>query len=74
MNKKIKELASHAEEYTRLEYNNAYWHIPDDMKEDLAWREKFAELVIKETMQVIANNLPSNIYLNVADAVIKHFE
>ena len=35
--------------------------------------EKFAELIIKETMQVVANNLPQNTYLDVADAVIEHF-
>ena len=35
--------------------------------------EKFAELIVKETMQVVANQLPSNQYLDVADAVIKHF-
>jgi hypothetical protein len=35
--------------------------------------EKFAELIIKETMQVVANQLPSNQYLDVAHAVIEHF-
>ena len=35
--------------------------------------EKFSELLIKETMKVVANNLPSNTYLDVADAVIEHF-
>jgi hypothetical protein len=35
--------------------------------------EQFAELIAKETMQVVANQLPSNQYLDVADAVIKHF-
>jgi hypothetical protein len=35
--------------------------------------QKFAELIVKETMQVVANNLPANTYLDVADAVIKHF-
>ena len=35
---------------------------------------KFAELIIKKTMQVVANQLPSNQYLDVAHAVIKHFE
>lgn len=34
---------------------------------------KFAELIVKETMQVVANNLPQNTYLDVADAVIEHF-
>ena len=36
--------------------------------------EKFAELIVKETMQVVANQLPSNVYLDVADAVIKHYK
>ena len=36
--------------------------------------DKFAELIIKETMQVVANNVAWNGYLNAADAVIKHFE
>ena len=36
--------------------------------------EKFAELMVKEVMQVVANNLPQNTYLNVADAVIEHFK
>ena len=37
-------------------------------------KEKFAELIVKETMQVVANNLPQNTYLDVADAVIEHFK
>jgi hypothetical protein len=36
--------------------------------------EKFAELIVKETMQVVANQLPSNQYLDVAHAVIEHFK
>ena len=36
-------------------------------------KDKFAELIVKETMQVVANQLPSNVYLDVADAVIKHY-
>ena len=36
-------------------------------------KEKFAELIVKEIMQVVANNLPPNTYLDVADAVIEHF-
>ena len=34
---------------------------------------KFSELLIKETMKVVADKLPSNTYLDVADAVIEHF-
>lgn len=37
-------------------------------------KEKFAELIVKETMQVVANNLPQNTYLDVANAVIEHFK
>jgi hypothetical protein len=36
--------------------------------------EKFAELIVKETMRVVANQLPSNQYLDVADAVIEHYK
>jgi hypothetical protein len=36
--------------------------------------EKFAELIVKETMQIVANQLPSNQYLNVAHAVIEHYK
>ena len=36
--------------------------------------EKFAELIVKETMQVVANQLPSNQYLDVAQAVIEHYK
>ncbi len=36
--------------------------------------QKFAELIVKETMQVVANQLPSNQYLDVAHAVIEHFK
>ena len=45
----------------------------DDGKELVFSKEKFAELIVQETMQVVANQLPSNQYLDVADAVIKHF-
>jgi len=37
-------------------------------------KEKFAELIVKETMQVVANQLPSNQYLDVAQAVIEHYK
>ena len=39
-----------------------------------AINEKFAELIVKETMQVVANQLPSNQYLDVAHAVIEHYK
>ena len=37
-------------------------------------KEKFAELIVKETMQVVANQLPGNQYLDVAHAVIEHYK
>ena len=37
-------------------------------------QEKFAELIVRETMQVVANQLPSNQYLDVAHAVIEHYK
>lgn len=43
-------------------------------RDKLSYEElKFAELIVKETMRVVANNLPQNTYLDVADAVIEHF-
>ena len=35
--------------------------------------EQFAELIVKQTMLVVAKNLAPNDYLNVAEAVIEHF-
>ena len=58
MNERIRQLAKQA----------GFYANPDVEK-----FEKFAELIVKETMQVVANQLPSNQYLDVADAVIKHF-
>jgi hypothetical protein len=40
----------------------------------IAFMEKFAELIVKETMQVVANQLSSNQYLDVAHAVIEHYK
>ncbi len=62
MNERIQELAHEAGLPT---YN------PEGIPTKL---EKFAELIVKETMQIVANNLPQNTYLDVADAVIEHFK
>ena len=65
MNKRILELAEQATTY-----------IDPSANDGICWnfdKEKFAELIVKETMQVVANNLPPNTYLDVADAVIEHF-
>ena len=65
MNKRIKELAEQATSYIDPSANDGVcWNFD---------KEKFAELIVKETMQVVANNLPPNTYLDVADAVIEHF-
>ena len=61
MNERIRELYKNV----LASSENMRWNIED--------AEKFAELIVKETMQVVANNLPQNTYLDVADAVIKHF-
>jgi hypothetical protein len=61
MNGRVEELAHNACMQTDC------WDVPD------RYTEKFAELIVKETMQVVANQLPSNQYLDIAHAVIKHF-
>ncbi len=65
MNERIKELAEQAD----------VWVDEDMLFHDILnpKTEKVAELIIKETMQVVANQLPSNQYLDVAHAVIEHF-
>ena len=64
MNERIKELAEQA--------GVGFMFDPDAVV--LTFKmEKFAELIVKETMQVVANNLAPNTYLDVADAVIEHF-
>lgn len=35
--------------------------------------DKFAELLIRETMQVVANNMSADLYRVVANAVIEHY-
>lgn len=68
MNERIKAL-------TEVAFNNA--NYPTDQQyrivPNTAFCEKLAELIVKETMQVVANQLPSNLYLDVAHAVIEHF-
>ena len=65
MNERIKQLAEQAGS-THKQNLGVYQFYTDEL-------EKFAELIVKETMQVVANNLPQNTYLDVADAVIEHF-
>ena len=66
MNERIKLLKEQAMEWVPNQ-------VDPDTKIRLLNAEKFAELIVKETMQVVANNLPQNTYLDVADAVIEHF-
>jgi hypothetical protein len=74
MNERIRELVRQAVESVDIVTGNeslddelAKMYIPD------CFSEKFAELIVKETMQVVANQLPGNQYLDVAHAVIEHF-
>ena len=66
MNERIKELA-------KLAQLRAEWMTPQGLEWFDNFKEQYAELIVKETMQVVANNLPQNTYLDVADAVIEHF-
>jgi len=50
VNERIQELAEQAAQEVRVEHNNAYWRMQDEIKEDSMWREKFAELIVKECL------------------------
>jgi hypothetical protein len=65
MNERIKQLAEQAGLTTVADVYLMKKYMPNEVK--------FAELIVKETMQVVANQLPSNQYLDVAHAVIEHF-
>ena len=70
MNERIQELAEQAKQYA----NSMYPSGLDIPKWGPVYHEKFAELIVQETMQVVANQLPSNQYLDVAHAVIEHYK
>lgn len=54
MNERIEQLAREAAHSTRMSYNNAYWWpMMDETPEDKAWREKFAELIVRECIDVV---------------------
>lgn len=55
MNRRIRELAEQAAQEVRVEHNNAYWIMQNETKEDYAWREKFAELIIQECARIARN-------------------
>ena len=80
MNERIKQLAKQAGDHVNEVYTAPVRSkTPGKIWEDghVGWHtqfnQKFAQLIVKETMQVVANQLPSNQYLDVADAVLKHF-
>jgi hypothetical protein len=70
MNERINELFYEAEHSVNQVF---VWDPTGPEREDVI-RERFAELIVKETMQVVANQLPSNQYLDVAHAVIEHYK
>lgn len=76
MNQRIKQLAEQAG--GNPNYKAFRGHFlpppPDYIDPTTVNLEKFAELIVKETMQVVANQLPSNQYLDVAHAVIEHYK
>ena len=81
MNERIKELSKQAGDYVNEVYTAPVRSkTPGKIWEDghVGWheqfKEKFAELIIKETMQVVANTVAWNGYLNAAEAVIEHFK
>ena len=77
MNERIQQLADEAVTRVALRCEGSMEDVAcgDKHGEWIRYNDlgKFAELIVKETMQVVANNLPQNTYLDVADAVIEHF-
>jgi hypothetical protein len=72
MNERIRSLLERAE-YQAQKHPGPDWEVyVQPSREQIL--EKFAELIVKETMQVVANQLPSNQYLDVANAVIEHYK
>ena len=81
MNERIQELSKQAGDYVNAVYTPPVRSkTPGKIWEDghIGWHtqfnQKFAELIIKETMQVVANTVAWNGYLNAAEAVIEHFK
>jgi len=67
MNKLIEKLAEQA----TLKWAE---EVPGGVQEmEFFDKEKFAELLIRETMQVVANNMSADLYRVVANAVIEHY-
>jgi hypothetical protein len=55
MNERIKELAEQAAWKTRMAHNNAYWRMSEELPEDITWREKFAEMIVRECADLCRN-------------------
>ena len=77
MNERIRELAEQAAQEVRVEHNNPYWRMQNEIKEDSDWREKFAELIVQECAQVCRDQ-PTEYALpldreNCASAIEEHF-
>ena len=70
MNERIGKLAVEAGAH----WDHGDWNMPSAVYFSEGDLEKFAELIVKDTMQVVANQLPSNVYLDVANAVIEHYK
>jgi len=75
MNKRINELAEQAAYETRMSHNNPYWRMQNGIEEDIAWREKFAELLIKECIVVInqSNGVGDDDVIKITEDVQTHF-
>ena len=52
MNERIRELADLAAYDTRAIHNNAYWRLSEELAEDITWRERFAESIVRECAKV----------------------
>ena len=65
MNERIKELAEEAAWKTRMTHNNAYWRM-QEMAEDSTWREKFAELIVRECIERVRNQ-----YIPIRDQTVE---
>jgi hypothetical protein len=54
MNERIQKFAEEAAWKTRMTHNNAYWWMQEELAEDITWREKFAELIVRECLDSIS--------------------
>ena len=62
MNERIQKFAEQAAHDTRAIHNNAYWRMQDEIAEDATWREKFAELIVRECASYMYENYPHSRY------------